>query len=190
MRRRRVGATLLLLLAGVGAGEAASFTLGEREIQDAIETGERSVTRESLGDEWRVRNAAGEVVTVMTPFHRLALAARQAAFRKEALSPRDRQRVLKGQHERLVFWVELKGTREDFARFYTPRLVAGARRLEPSFTQNERTPARGDDGRFVARCVYAFPTKAVSPTGKVVLVVRDDDGRDVSTFSIDLASMR
>ena len=190
MTGRRVGAALLLVLAGVGTGEAASFTLGERQIQEAVEVGERSVTRDAIGDEWRVRNAAGEVVTVMTPFHRLALAARHAAFRKETLSPRDRDRLLKAQQERLVFWVELRGTREDFAHFYAPRLVAGARRVEPSFTQNERTPARGEDGRFFARCVYAFPTKALSETAKVTLVVRDGDGRDVSSFTIDLASMR
>jgi hypothetical protein len=188
--RRRVGAALLLLLTGAGAGEAASFTLGEGQMQEAVELGERSVTRDSLGDEWRVRNAAGDVATVMTPFHRLALAARHAAFRKDPLSPRDRDRLLKGQHERLVFIVEMKGPREDFARFYAPRLVAGGRRLEPSFTQNEHTPARGDDGRFVARCIYTFPTKSLSATGKVVLVVRDGDGRDVSSFAVDLASMR
>jgi hypothetical protein len=181
---------LLLLLAGAGAGEAASFTLGENQIQEAVELGERSIMRDSLGDEWRVRNAAGDVVTVMTPFHRLALAARHAAFRKAPLSPRERDRLLKGQHERLVLIAELKGAREDFARFYSPRLLAGARRLEPSFTQNERTPARGDDGRFVARCIYSFPTKSLSETGKVVLVVRDGNGRDVGSFAIDLASMR
>ena len=190
MSRRRVGAALLLLLAEAGAGDAASFTLGEGQIQEAVDLGERSITRDSLGNEWRVRNEAGDVVTVMTPFHRLALAARHAAFRKEPLSPRDRDRLLKGQHERLVFIAELKGAREDFARFYAPRLVAGGRRLEPSFTQNEHTPARGEDGRFVARCIYTFPTKSLSPTGKMVLVVRDGDGRDVGSFAIDLASMR
>ena len=87
-------------------------------------------------------------------------------------------------------WVELKGAREDFARFYTPRLVVGARHVEPSFTQNERTPARAEDGKYLARCVYGFPTKALTPTSKVVLVVRDGDGRDVSSFTIDLAAMR
>jgi hypothetical protein len=187
--RLRVGAALLLL-AGVGTGEAASFTLGEPQMQEAIEFGERSVTRDGLGEEWRVRNPAGDVVTVMTPFHRLALSARHAAFRKETLKPRDRNRLLKDQHERLVFWVELKGPHEEFARFYTPRLLVGPRRVEPSFTQNERTPARGDDGKFIARCVYAFPTKVLSETAKVVLVVRDGDGRDVSSFAIDLSSMR
>jgi hypothetical protein len=187
--RFRALAALALLLDAVGAA-AASFTLGERQVQEAVEVGERSVTRDGLGDEWRVRSPAGDVLTVMTPFHRLALAVRHAAFRNDPLKPRQRDRVLKEQQDRLVFWVELKGAREDFARFYTPRLIAGARHIEPAFAQNERTSARGEDGKFLAHCVYAFPTKALTGTSKVVLMVRDGDGRDVTTFSVDLASMR
>jgi hypothetical protein len=186
---RRAVAALVLLLDVAGA-EAASFTLGEPQIQEAVDTGARSVTRDSLGDEWRVRNASGDTLIVMTPFHRLAMAARHAAYRQEPLKPRDRTRVLKEQQDRLVLLVELKGPREDFARFYAPRLIAGDRHIEPSFTQNERTPARGADGKFLARCTYAFPTKALAGTSKVTLVVRDGDGRDVTTFAVDLASMR
>ena len=180
----------LAVFAQVGTAQAASFALDERQVQEAVEFGERSVNREDFGEEWRVRNAAGDAVSVMTPFHRLAQAARHAAFRKDPLSPRERARVLKEQQDRLVFWVELTGPREDFARFYAPRLIAGARNVEATFTQNERTPARRADGRFFARCVYGFPTKALSGTSKVILVVRDGDGRDVSSFPIDLASMR
>jgi len=180
----------LALLAAPSAAEAVSFTLTERQIEEAVEVGERSITRESLGPEWRARNAAGDTLTVMTPFHRLALAARHAAFRNEPLKPRDRGRVLKEQQDRLVFWVELKGSRDDFARYYTPRLLAGARQIEPTFTQNERTAARGEDGKYVAHCVYGFPTKLLSATSKVVLVVRDGDGRDLTSFTVDLASMR
>lgn len=180
----------LAVLAQVGAAQGASFALDERQMQEAVEVGERSITHEAFGDEWRVRNAAGEVVVVMTPFHRVALAARHAAFRKDPLTPRERTRVLREQADRLVFWVELTGPKEDFARGFTPRLIAGARNVEATFTQNERTPARRADGRFLARCVYGFPTRALSGTSKVVLVVRDGDGRDVTSFSIDLASMR
>ena len=186
----RGAAVALVLLLGAVAADAAALALDERQMQEAVDVGERSVTRDGFGEEWRVRNAAGHVATVMTPFHRLALAARQAAFRKDALKPRERERVLKEQRDRLVFWVELRGPREDFARFYAPRLIAGARNIEPTFAQNERTPARDEDGKYVAHCVYAFPTKALSPTSKVVLVVRDGDGRDVTSFSIDLAGMR
>jgi len=189
VRALRLLAALAPLVAAVTA-EGASFTLDARQAQDAVEAGERSVTRDGLGDEWHVRNAAGEELVVMTPFRRVALAARQAAFRKTRLSPRDRDRALREQQDRLVLWVELKGPREDFARFYAPRLIAGARHVEPTFAQNERSAARREDGAYVARCLYAFPTKALSETGRVVLVVRDGDGRDVSSFTIDLGAMR
>lgn len=183
---------LVALTLGMAAvtADAASFTLTARQIEEAVEAGERSVTRDGVGDEWRVRNGAGDVVTVMTPFHRLALASRHAAFRKDPLAPRERARIVKEQQDRLVLWVEVKGGRDDFARFYAPRLVAGARQVEPSFVQNERTAARGEDGKFVARCVYGFPTKTFAGTSKVVLVVRDSNGRDVASFTIDLATMR
>ena len=180
----------LVLLAGPPTAEAVSFSLTEHQIQDAVELGARSVTRENLGTEWRVHNASGDALMVMTPFHRVALTARHAAFRNEPLKPRDRARVLKEQQDRLVFWVELKGSRADFARFYTPRLHAGPRQIEPSFTQNERAAARGEDGKYLAHCVYGFPTKTLSGTGKVVLVVRDGDGRDLTSFAIDLSTMR
>ena len=187
----RVGAIVaLLVFATATTADAVAFSLTDRQIQDAIEVGERSVTHDSLGSEWHMRNAAGDELTVMTPFHRVALAARHAAFRNEPLKPRDRARMLKEQQDRLVFWVELKGPRDDFARFYTPRLIAGARQIEPSFTQNERTAARGEDGKYVARCVYGFPTKMLTGSMKVVLVVRDGDTRDVASFTVDLSSMR
>ena len=187
----RLGAVAaLVVLAWPLAVVAASFTLTERQVQDAIEVGERSVAQDTVGTEWRVRQGAGPTVTVMTTFHRLAVAGRHAAFRKEPLKPRDRTRLLREQQDRLVFWVELKGEREDFARFFTPRLLAGARQIEPTFTQNERTASRGDDGAYVAHCVYGFPTRMLSETGKVVLVVRDGDGRDVASVPIDLSTMR
>ena len=77
----------------------------------------------------------------------------------------------------LVGWVGL----------LVPSLI---RQIEPAFVQNERTAVRTDGGRYLARCVYGFPVKEIEPKSRVVLVVRDSDGRDVSRFTIDLASMR
>jgi hypothetical protein len=177
--------TLAIVVLSTTPVGAVSFTLNERQVQEATEVGERSITRDTFGEEWTVKN-----VTVMTPFHRVALAARHAAFRKEPLKPRDRQRVLKEQQDRLVFWVALKGSHEDFARFYTPKLIAGPRELQATFAQNERTPARGEDGKFVAHCVYGFPTKLLAGVSKVVLVIKDADGHDVTSVPVDLSSMR
>jgi hypothetical protein len=166
------------------------FVLGERERQEALQLGQRSVTSESFGEEWRVVAGSGESVTIMTPFHRLALAARHAAFKSEPLKPQDQDRVLQELKDRLVLWVHLHGSREDFARHLVPRLMAGARAIEPALVQNERTAARQHDGSYLARCVYSFPTKDVTGAARVSLVVREADGQQVANFPIDLSRMR
>jgi hypothetical protein len=187
---------LLSLLAGLllcPHAEAVSLTLGQEDIARAVAIGQRSVTSERPFDrEWTVSNDNGERVVVMTPFHRLVVAGRHAAFKKEPLKPTEPEKILKEQKDRLPFWVHLKGTREDFARYYTPRLIVREgveRAIEPSFVQNERS-AVPQGGGFVARCVYGFPTKELAGTSRVVLVVRDADQRDVSRFTIDLSAMR
>jgi hypothetical protein len=180
----------VLVCAGSGAtAAAASLALGETEKRDALRFGERSVTDDSFGGEWTVQNAAGESVTVMTPFHRLALAARHATFRNEPMKPGEPDRVLREQGERLILWAELGGDRPDFARFYKPELVVDGKSIRPSFVQNERTALRRDRS-YLARCVYGFPIKELSGTSRVALLVRDADGRESHTFSIDLAAMR
>jgi hypothetical protein len=157
--------------------------------------GQRSTTAEAAFDaDWRVTNAAGEVAVVITPFYRLALAARHAAFKGEPLREAERDRVLREQKDRLPMWVWLKGDREDFARHYAPRFILSGpggseREIVPSFVQNERTALR-EEGGFVARCVYGFPTKDLTGTSRGTLVVRDAGGREVSRFGIDLARMR
>src|SRR5262249_5874920 len=87
-------------------------------------------------------------------------------------------------------WANLRGPRPDFARFFVPRLILSGREIEPTFVQNERTAAPLEGGRYLARCVYGFPAKELEPKSRVVLVVRDPDGRDVSRVTIDLAWRR
>lgn len=169
---------------------AASFTLTEPEQAEAIKLGERSVTAEDVfGAEWTQTSSAGEA-TVMTPFHRLALAARQNAFKQKPMTPADVDKILREDKGRLVFWVSVRGPRGDFARFYEPVLLAGGTELKPSFVQNERSALREPDGRYLARCVYGFSTTTLNPKGRVVLVVRDRDGKEVARFSVDLAAIR
>lgn len=191
MNRRLLGAllTLAVTTASVPAG-GATLVLGERERQEALQVGQRSVTSETFGQEWRVVSGSGESVTVITPFHRLALAARNATFKNEPLKPQDQERMLQDLKERLVFWVDLHGPREDFARHLSPRLRAGNREIEPVLVQNERTAMRRDDGRYLARCLYSFPTKDLNGTARLLLVVRDPDGQPVARFPIDLGQMR
>jgi hypothetical protein len=181
---------VLAVLAVGSEAVAASFTLTDADKRAAIRTGERSVTSETFDGEWRVTNGGGETATVVTPFHRLMVAARHAAFKNEPLKPNDVDRVLKENAGRLVVWVSLRGRSEEFARFYVPRLVAAEREIRASFVQNERTASRQEDGAYMARCVYGFPIQELTGRARVALVVADSDGRDVSRFTIDLAGMR
>lgn len=183
-------ALLVLLLAGPSVAGAASFTLEPQQRSDALRAGAQSITRDSFDTEWRVANPAGDSLTVITPFHRLVLAARNAAFKNERMKDSEPEKLLREQQDRLVIWANLRGPREDFARFYAPRILLGDREIEPVFVQNERTAARTDGGAYLARCVYGFPVKEITPKSRLILVVRDPDGRDVSRFTIDLASMR
>ena len=74
--------------------------------------------------------------------------------------------------------------------FYTPTLLAGSQEMKASFVQNERTALREDDGRYAAQCLYVFPAEGLNPKGRVVLVVKDGDEREVAKFTVDLAAMR
>jgi len=183
-------AVLVLLLVGPSAAGAVSFSLEPQQRSDALRVGAQSITRDSFDTEWRVANPTGDSLTVITPFHRLVLAARNAAFKNERMKDREPEKLLREQQDRLVIWANLRGPREDFARFFVPRILLGDREIEPSFVQNERTAVRTEDGSYLARCVYGFPVKEIAPTSRVILVVRAPDGRDVSRFTIDLASMR
>ena len=183
----------LVLAAGLVAatpGGAMSLVLTDRDREQAIRAGKRSIAAEEFGGEWRVKDAAGQTLTVMTPFHRLALAARNSAFQSKELKPKDVESVLKGSEGTLAFRVTLRGGKADFARFYTPELLAGSQTVRASFVQNERTALRESDGRYAAQCVYAFPAESVDPKGRVVLVVRDADEKEVAKFTVDLAAMR
>lgn len=170
---------------------AASFFLTPEEARDAIRVGQQSVVSEEFGKEWQVANPNGESLTVLTPFHRLALAARNAAFKKEALKPREVEALLKEHGGKLLFWARLHGSRVDFARWYQPVLLLPDKaEIKPSFIQNERTALRLEDGRYLARCLYSFPTQRLRPTDRVTLLIRDPDSKHVARFMLDLSTMR
>ena len=190
----RAGALGLVVLGAVVAAApagAAFLTLSEAQQAEALRVGQRSVTTESPFDaEWRVQNASGEKVTVITPFYRLAMASRNATFKNEPLKPQDQDKALQEVRERLIVWVELHGPREDFARYYAPRLLLADREIEPAFVQNERTGLRRANGSFLARSVYAFPNREITNDAKLLLVITNPEGQLISRFAIDLAKMR
>ena len=186
-----IAAVLVLVLAMSQAPAlGASLALTEEQRREAIRAGERSTTAEAFDAEWSVNGPPGESAVVLTPFHRLALAARQASFRGTTLKPGEPEKILRESRDRLVFWVSLRGRSEGFARYYVPRLVVGDREVKASFVQNERTAVRQEDGGYLARCLYGFPTRDVTGGARVALVVGNGEGRDVSRFTIDLAAMR
>src|SRR5215470_9887562 len=153
--------------------------------------GKRSILSDQFGTEWSVRgDGAGATVEVMTPFHRLALAARNSAFKGQELKAADVDTLLKEQEGALTLWATLKGGKPDFARFYTPSLLNGDQEIKASFVQNERTARREGDGSFTARCLYVFPNTGLKPNGTVALVVRDPDKKQVAKFTVDLSTMR
>jgi hypothetical protein len=187
---RLLGAVAVLALGAAADAAGAAFTLTDADQQAAMRAGERSTASDGFDREWRVAGDDGASVLILTPFHRLLLAARHATFKNEPLKPTDVARVLKQDAQRLVLWVDLRGKTEDFARRYVPRLASGPREIKASFVQNERTALPQSDGSYLARCVYGFPVRDLDPRGRVVLTVADGDGHDVSRFTIELSAMR
>jgi hypothetical protein len=179
------------LLLGGAPLSAASFSLTSQEIQAAVRFGQRAIVTEEFDREWKQTGASGETLKVVTPFFRLVQAARNAAFKQEVLKQRDIDALLKEHQDRLVFWAHLRGGREDFARWYQPvLLVQGKAEIKPSFVQNERTALRQADGRFLSRSIYAFPANDLDGKGRVTLLVRDSDDKEVARFVVDLSAMR
>jgi hypothetical protein len=189
-RRARAAVLLLIALTAVAPAHAAFLTLTDEQQAQALRLGQRTITTESYDGEWRVANGTGDSVMVITPFHRLVVAGRHAAFKNEPVKPPDQERMVTELKDRLVFWVYVHGAREEFARYYTPRLLVGDREIEPALVQNERTAQRQPNGVYLARCIYAFPNRDVTGKSQLVLVVRDAEEQIVGRFVIDLGKMR
>ena len=187
----RLAAGFLLLWLPSLPALAASFTLTPGQIAEATRVGQQSVASQEFGTEWEVANEKGETLTVLTPFHRVALAARNAAFKNDTVKPREVEAILKNHQGRLSFRAALRGSRADFARWYQPVLLTPRdAELKPSFVQNERTALRLEDGQYLARCLYVFPAEGFSPGGRVTVLIRDRQNRNVSRFTVDLSTIR
>ena len=172
-------------------GAAASFTLTPDQRAAAIRLGQQSVVNEEFGGEWQVGGAGpGQTLVVVTPFHRLALAARNSAFKSQELKPTDIDALSKDQEGTLTLWATLKGGKGDFARFYAPVLVSGQQEIKATFVQNERTARREDDGSFTARCMYVFPTDKLNAKDTVTLIVKNSESQPVAKFTVNLSAMR
>jgi hypothetical protein len=197
-RHRRRGALALALATVLGCGlpgSAAALVgdLDEGGIRGAIEAGIASITQDDFADEWQLRLPGGEEVVVATPFSRLALAARHATMKGEALTEKQQKEQIDRGKGRIQLLVTMRGgPSRSFARFYQPMLMVGDREVKASFVQNERTPLVQDDGRLAARNVYVFPLEGLPVNGAVTLVVRGapPEQKEVLRAKIDLGKFR
>lgn len=168
---------------------AVYLSLSPQQVEEALDLGRTSVSEERFGEEWQVA-VKDESVSVTTVFSRLALAARNAAFKREPLPTSEVQKLLDRGKGRIHFLAALRGRQPEFARFYEATLIAKGKELKPVFAQNERTAQPVEGGAFLARCLYVFPTEGLDPRGKVTLLVRQPRGQEVFRTTIDLATMR
>jgi hypothetical protein len=197
-RHRRRGALALALATALGCvlpGSAAALVgdLDEGGIREAIEVGIASITQDDFAEEWHLRLPGGEEVVVTTPFFRLALAARTATMKGEALTEKQQKEQIDRSKGRIQLLVTMRGgPARNFARFYQPVLVVDGREVKASFVQNERTPLAQEDGRLAARNVYVFPLEGLPMKGAVTLVVRDapPEQKEVLRAKIDLGKFR
>ena len=194
--RRRAGLALALATAlGCGLPGSAAALVGDLDeggIREAIETGIASITQDDFAEEWQLRLPGGEEVVVTTPFSRLALAARNATMKGEALTEKQQKEQIDRSKGRIQLLVTMRGgPPRNFARFYQPVLVVDGREVKASFVQNERTPLVQEDGRLAARNVYVFPLEGL-PNGAVTLVVRGapPEQKEVLRAKIDLGKFR
>ena len=192
MRRRLVlAAALTWLLGAPGPAAAIVPALAPTDVEEALETGRQAMVQEDFGDEWRIALPDGGEIVLSTPFSRLAQAARQAALKGEPLNDKQRQEQIDRGKGKIQLLVTMYGRTVDFARWYQPVLLVAGKEVKPSFTQNERTALKLDDGRYAARNVYVFPLEGVPAKGMVTLVVRHAvEQKEVMRAAVDLSKMR
>jgi hypothetical protein len=184
---------LLLAIAGPGACpvEAIIPELSGEDVKKAVDEGTRAIAQEDFGEEWRVRLPRGEEVQLMTPYSRVVLAARHAAFKEEPLTPKQLQDQIDRGKGKLQVLITMFGREIDFARWYQAVLRVGDLEVKATFTQNERTAIRTQDGRFAARNVYVFPLEGLPARGGVTLVISHSiEKKEVLRAALDLSKMR
>ena len=98
-----------------------------------------SITQDDFAEEWHLRLPGGEEVVVTTPFSRLALAARNATMKGEALTEQQKEQIDRSEG-RIQLLVTMRGGPPELRAFYQPVLAVDGREVKASFVQNERTP--------------------------------------------------
>ena len=182
---------LAWLLVWPTAAAAMIPTLSSRDVQAALDAGEQGIAQEDFGEEWHVTYPDGVEIVVLTPFARLAHAARRAALKSEPMTDKQRQEQIDRGKTSLQLTVTMFGPSADFPKWYRAALRVGDREVKSTFDQNEATPLRLPDGRFTARNVYTFPLEGLPPRGTVTLIVNHlIRKKEVLRVPLDLGKMR
>ena len=194
LRRLRGSVLAALVAAGVAVAPDARAilpALSAEDVRRALDEGAKGIAKEDFGEEWQVRLPRDEEVLVTTPYGRLAYAARRAAFKDEPVPDKQVQEQIERGRGKLQLQVTMYGRQADFARWYQAVLRVGEREVKATFTQNERTALRTEDGRFAARNIYVFPLEGLPPQGTVTLVVQHSiERREILRAPLDLSKMR
>jgi hypothetical protein len=191
----RGGVAVVALLGGLaaGLGPAAAFipVLSDKDVETALDVGEKSIAQSDFDEEWRVPLPDGFEIEVTTPFYRVASAARRASFKNEPLADKDRQEAMERGLGKIQLKATMLGPTVDFAKWFQPVLLAGRQEVKPAFVQNEHTALKLPDGRWAARNIYVFPVAELPAKGTVTLVVRHRiDKKEVWRAPIDLSKLR
>jgi hypothetical protein len=187
-----VAALLGWLAAGLVPAAAFIPVLSDKDVETALDVGEKSIAQADFDDEWRVPLPDGFEIEVATPFYRVASAARRASFKNEPLADKDRDEAIERGKGKVQLKVTLVGPSVNFARWYTEAvLVAGRQEVKATFVQPEHTALKLPDNRWAARNIFVFPVEGLPAKGTVILVVRHRiEKKEVWRAPIDLSKMR
>ncbi len=169
--------------------------LSEDERQEAIIAGKRGLRTElpEFIEEWSVNHRFEGFAFITTEFLALAYASRQSALRMTEMNSYDIEDTLAKSSGKLVFRVTLFGDSPDFSRNFTAMVKADGKTIPTTFWDTPSADPYGDgetDPTFVSDSDFYFPSDEVDPEGNITLIIQDDQGKEVASFSFDLSSLR
>src|SRR5262245_12355211 len=113
----------MLVAAGLGSVQGASFDLSDEQLRSAIRFGQAGAKQRDLGAEWTLVHEGGHKLTVSTPFYRAASLARSALNAGEAVHENSVRESLEGTRGKLIFRLEMKVDGPESARNFKPELT-------------------------------------------------------------------
>lgn len=193
--------SLIIIFSGCNKKTAeVSLPISENEMNEAIEYGIKNAglsTTEFVSD-WTVDLGYGEgkgKATIITPFLKTALLAKQAQMQGQKVKRELIVKALKEDTDCLIFEFLLFGGYPQFGRSAEFVLKCGDREIQPVY---KFTPPYAEIGRDYTQSVKGnvkFKKTDIPTDAKVVLKIRfnvDEEGKDkyTSEFEFDLKKYR